>query len=109
MQPGRDALRLIRVTTTDISLSTLDGANYARLRTFRRNGQSVPTTIWFALGDGKAYLVTGPGTGKAKRMRGTPRVLLGALSTCLAQARLEAASGASPPGRPRLSAERMTE
>jgi len=66
------------MTTTDISLANLlDGANYARLTTFRRNGQAVPTTIWFALGDGKAYFVTGPGTGKAKRMRGTPRVLLG--------------------------------
>jgi PPOX class probable F420-dependent enzyme len=37
----------------------------------------VPTTIWFALGDGKVYFVTGPSTGKAKRMRGTPRVMLG--------------------------------
>jgi len=78
LQPGRGAPRPFNMTTTDISLANLlDGANYARLTTFRRNGQAVPTTIWFALEDDKAYFVTGPTTGKAKRMRGTPRVLLG--------------------------------
>jgi PPOX class probable F420-dependent enzyme len=66
------------MTTTDISLSeALGQAHYAGLTTFRSNGQPVATTIWFALHDGKAYFVTGPKTGKAKRIRRTARVLLG--------------------------------
>jgi PPOX class probable F420-dependent enzyme len=55
--------------------AALGGRNYAVLTTFRRNGQVVPTAIWFVLaGDDEAYFMTGPETGKAKRIRKNPAV-----------------------------------
>ena len=54
----------------------LEGHRYVRLTTFRRNGQGVPTTVWFALVDDQAYVFTGMNSGKAKRLRNNPRVVL---------------------------------
>ena len=38
--------------------------------------EAVPTTVWFALVDGKAYVFTGANSGKAKRIHNNPRVTL---------------------------------
>ena len=46
------------------------------LTTYRRNGNPVPTPVWFALENGKLYVATEPGSGKAKRIRNNPNVLL---------------------------------
>ncbi len=54
----------------------LEGHRYVRLTTFRRSGEGVPTTVWFALVDDKAYVFTGMNSGKAKRIRNNPRVIL---------------------------------
>jgi PPOX class probable F420-dependent enzyme len=54
----------------------LEGHRYIRLTTFRKNGVGVPTTVWFALVDGKAYVFTSANSGKAKRIRNNPRVTL---------------------------------
>ena len=54
----------------------LDGHRYMRMTTYRRNGEGVPTTVWLALVDGRAYVFTGTQTGKAKRIRNNPRVML---------------------------------
>ncbi len=49
--------------------------SYALLTTFRRNGQPVGTPVWFVTaGDDRVYFMTGPETGKAKRIRNNPRV-----------------------------------
>lgn len=54
----------------------LNGERYVRLSTFRRSGEAVPTPVWFArLGD-SLYVVTGRDTGKAKRIRNNPDVVL---------------------------------
>lgn len=58
------------------SLELLEGYRYVRMVTYRRNGEGVPTTVWFALVDGRAYVFTGAQTGKAKRIRNNPRVRL---------------------------------
>ncbi|HET7270382.1 MAG TPA: PPOX class F420-dependent oxidoreductase [Rubrobacter sp.] len=58
------------------SLGLLEGYRYVRMVTYRRSGEGVPTTVWFALVDGKAYVFTGMQTGKAKRIRNNPRVSL---------------------------------
>jgi PPOX class probable F420-dependent enzyme len=46
---------------------------YINLTTFRKNGQEVPTPVWFAEIDGRLYVFTGAQTGKAKRIRANGR------------------------------------
>ena len=57
-------------------LEELEGHNYVSLTTFRRGGEVVPTTLWFALADGRLYATTPPGSGKMKRVRNDPQVIL---------------------------------
>jgi PPOX class probable F420-dependent enzyme len=54
----------------------LEGHNYALLITYRRNGEGVPTPVWFGLRDGKIYVHTEPRTAKVRRIRANPRVRL---------------------------------
>lgn len=56
------------------SFSSLDGHQYMSLTTFRKNGQPVPTPVWFAHLNGKLVLFTLAGTGKVKRVSHTARV-----------------------------------
>lgn len=44
------------------------------LTTYRRDGRAVPTTVWFAYGDGKVYITTGSSAGKIKRVRNNGHV-----------------------------------
>jgi hypothetical protein len=58
------------------TLAHLAAEKYVRLTTFRRDGTPVPTPVW-VIGDGTDLLVaTGATSGKVKRLRHTPRVLL---------------------------------
>ncbi len=54
----------------------LNGERYVRLSTFRRSGEAVPTPVWFARLDDSLYVVTGRDTGKAKRFRNNPDVVV---------------------------------
>lgn len=54
----------------------LRGHRYMNLTTYRRNGEAVLTTVWFALVDGDVYVTTDPRSGKMKRIRNDPRVAL---------------------------------
>lgn len=54
--------------------ATLGGHNYINLTTFRKNGQPVTTPVWFAQDGDRLYVMTGPETGKIKRIRHTSRV-----------------------------------
>ena len=54
----------------------LEGHKYVNLTTFRGSGEAVSTPLWFATVDGRAYMTTPPGSGKMKRVRNDPRVLL---------------------------------
>ncbi|CAA9440836.1 hypothetical protein AVDCRST_MAG82-2873 [uncultured Rubrobacteraceae bacterium] len=58
------------------SFGLLEGHRYMRLTTFRRSGEAVPTTVWFALVEGRAYVFTSANSGKAKRIRNNPHVTL---------------------------------
>jgi uncharacterized protein len=51
---------------------------YINLTTFRKNGNAVPTPVWFAqdMGSGILYIETGGDSGKIKRIRHTSRVTL---------------------------------
>lgn len=75
------------MTTSDTSLTAALGTGqFARLTTFRKSGEPVATTIWFAEHDGKAVFLTGPKTGKARRIRRNPLVAFAA-STARGQAK----------------------
>ena len=54
----------------------LGGHRYMSLTTFRRSGEAVSTTVWFALVEGRAYVFTSMNSGKVKRIRNNPRVAL---------------------------------
>ena len=58
------------------SFESLEGHRYARLITYRRSGEPVPTPVWFARVGDVLYVVTGRSTGKAKRIRNNPDVTL---------------------------------
>ena len=64
---------------TDVQGATrlLARSPYVLLTTFRRDGRLVPTPVWVApLDGGRLVLVTQDTTGKVKRVRREPRVLL---------------------------------
>lgn len=55
----------------------LEGHKYALLTTFRRNGEGVPTPVWFGLSeDGKLYFNSESEVGKMKRIRANQEVLI---------------------------------
>jgi PPOX class probable F420-dependent enzyme len=59
------------------SFDTMRGRKYAVLVTFRRNGDPVPSPVWFGLDDaGRAYVQTGADSGKVKRIRNDGRVVI---------------------------------
>jgi len=55
-------------------LAAFTGQKYLNLETFRKNGQGVPTPIWFVEMDGVLYVRTGAESGKVKRIRNQSRV-----------------------------------
>lgn len=44
------------------------------LTTFRKNGEAVPTPVWFAQSDDKIYVITFAASGKLKRIRQNAQV-----------------------------------
>ncbi|GAA3614219.1 PPOX class F420-dependent oxidoreductase [Nonomuraea rosea] len=57
-------------------LDQLRAHRYARLTTFRASGEEVHTPVWFVMRDNAVYVETGDQTGKAKRVRRDPRVII---------------------------------
>ncbi|MCS6881551.1 MAG: PPOX class F420-dependent oxidoreductase [Oscillochloridaceae bacterium] len=64
-------------TEQKTAFSVLHRHQYANLFTFRKSGEAVKTPVWFALRDGKAYVMTTMDSGKVKRIRNNSRVLIG--------------------------------
>lgn len=56
--------------------SYLEGHQYINLTTFRKTGEPVSTPLWFALHEGRLHATTEPDSGKMKRIRNNPSVLL---------------------------------
>ncbi len=46
------------------------------LVTYRRDGTAVPTPVWAAIGDGRLYVRSERSSGKVKRLRNDPRLLI---------------------------------
>jgi PPOX class probable F420-dependent enzyme len=57
-------------------LGHLEGHKYCLLVTFRRNGEPVPTPVWFGLDGGRLYARSEERVGKVKRIRANSRVLV---------------------------------
>jgi len=62
--------------TTPAVFTMFNGHQYMNLTTFRKNGQPVPTPVWFALEGERMFVVTFASSGKARRIRANPRVQL---------------------------------
>jgi uncharacterized protein len=69
----------------------LPSARYLLLTTYRRDGSTVATPVWFAQDGDRLLVLTDAGSGKVRRIRRDPRVLV---STCTFGGR--ATSAASP-------------
>jgi uncharacterized protein len=56
--------------------AVLNNHQFINLTTFRKSGKGVMTPVWFAEAEGSVYIVTAPSTGKAKRIRNNPHILI---------------------------------
>ena len=54
----------------------ISGQKYISLTTFRKTGTPVRTPLWFAESNGKLYVMTRNDSGKYRRIRNNPRVLV---------------------------------
>ncbi len=60
------------------AIETLANEPYISLATFRKNGTEVAVPVWFAILDGKLYVVTDGTSAKVKRIRATRRIRVAA-------------------------------
>jgi len=58
----------------DDRLARFRKQQYLNVETFRKNGQGVPTPVWFVQDGDTLYVRTVDGSGKVKRIRNNPRV-----------------------------------
>lgn len=56
------------------TINDLEGHKYCVLVSYRRNGQPMPSPLWFGTADGKVYFQTSPDGYKVKRIRNNPEV-----------------------------------
>lgn len=56
------------------NVAQFEHQNYLNLETYRKNGQSMPTPVWFVEDQGVIYVRTGAQSGKIKRIRNNPSV-----------------------------------
>jgi PPOX class probable F420-dependent enzyme len=56
--------------------SAIHGAKYISLITLRKNGEKVSTPVWFGEEGNSLYVMTISNTGKVKRIRNNPHVLV---------------------------------
>ena len=56
------------------SIDDLRGHKYCVVTTYRKSGEPIPSPVWFGVGNGKLYFLTGAGTVKLKRIERNPEV-----------------------------------
>lgn len=64
------------IDSTATAFPALHDAQFMVMTTYRKTGEGVPTTLWFAQAGDKLYFTTGPTSGKVKRLRNNPRVVV---------------------------------
>jgi hypothetical protein len=57
-------------------IEQIDQDRNVSLTTFRRDGRSVATTLWFVVDRGELLVLTAPDSGKVKRIRNNGRVVI---------------------------------
>ncbi len=60
-------------------LQDLESQKYISLETYKKNGQSVPTPVWFVIDSDLVYVITREKTGKVKRIKNNSSVKI---ATC---------------------------
>ena len=70
---SREATRVAETAPTG-NIGDLRGHKYCVLVSYRKNGDPIPSPLWFGVGDGKVYVHTGGA--KVKRVERNPRVLV---------------------------------
>ncbi|RQW78125.1 MAG: PPOX class F420-dependent oxidoreductase [Methanothrix sp.] len=58
----------------DTKLEQFRNFEYIRLETIKKNGQVVPTPVWFVVEDDMLYVRSYANSGKVKRMKNNPHV-----------------------------------
>ena len=83
MNRGYDRMRhpaAFRIRAGDAVTGGFDGLRgrrYAVVVTFRRNGEAVPSAVWYGVdAAGRIYVQTAVQSGKVKRIRNDPRALV---------------------------------
>ena len=62
------------------SLADLQGRKYCVVVTYRRDGEPMPSPVWFGTGNGKLYFQSGATSAKVKRIGRNPQVRVAAAS-----------------------------
>ena len=57
-----------------VDISQFDKTNYINLETYRKNGISVITPVWFVIEGKNFFVITKSSTGKIKRLRNNPTI-----------------------------------
>lgn len=63
------------------NLDNLRGRKYCVLITYKRNGDAVPSPLWFGTGNGKVYFLTGATSAKVRRITRNPEVRIAPASS----------------------------
>lgn len=72
----RDAFTVGADTATGRDFTGFDAARQILLVTFKRSGEAMPSPINHGVADGKLYVRTDASTGKVKRIRNNPSVVV---------------------------------
>ena len=57
-----------------VDISQFDKTNYINLETYRKNGISVITPVWFVIEGKNFFVITKSRTGRFKRLRNNPNI-----------------------------------
>jgi uncharacterized protein len=72
----RSAFEVGAMTPTGSDFTGFDKTRQIVLVTFKRSGEAMPSPINHGVADGKLYVRTDPSTGKVKRLRNNPNVVV---------------------------------
>ena len=70
------AFDVAAMTPTAVDFTGFDKTRQIVLVTFKRSGEAMPSPIYHGIADGKLYVRTDASTGKVKRLRNNPRVMV---------------------------------
>ena len=57
-----------------VDVHQFDDYKYINLETYKKNGKSISTPVWFVIENNLIFVVTRSSTGKVKRLKNNPNV-----------------------------------